>query len=194
MRRRHNWISAQSCILLSMGLLILPLRWLLAAVAAAVVHELCHIAAVWVCGGHIHGVQIGVNGTVLDAADLRRGQMLLCSLAGPIGGLLLLFAAKWIPAMAVCAAFQSVYNLLPVYPLDGGRALRSGLTMVFTPKTALRICSAVEGTCLGAVLCGALYACVWLRLGIVPLILTAALFSKTKFGKIPCKLCRLGVQ
>ena len=49
---------------------------------------------------------------------------LLAVLAGPAGSLLLLSLYRVLPRVAVCAAVQGFYNLLPIEPLDGGRALR----------------------------------------------------------------------
>ena len=46
-------LSPLFCISLAIMLLTLPLRWLFAAVIAAVYHELCHIAAIRLCHGDI---------------------------------------------------------------------------------------------------------------------------------------------
>ena len=97
----------------ALALLVLPLKWLLGAAAAATVHELCHILAVKLCGSQIRKVEISASGAVIDVTPMSRGKELLCALAGPLGGLVLLLLAKWFPRVALCAAFQSVYNLLP---------------------------------------------------------------------------------
>lgn len=189
MRQNPDGIRAEWWILAALGLLVLPLRWFLAALIAAAVHELCHIGAVWLCGGRLNGFRMGLDGAVLDAYGLSRKQMLFCSLAGPLGPLLLVPLARYIPCIAVCAAIQSTYNLLPVYPLDGGRALRSFLTMVCPMRIGEKIVRGVEWICLGGILCLGIYTSFWLHLGIMPLMAAIALVAKTKFGKIPCKLC-----
>lgn len=194
MRQSPDGIRAEWWILTALGLLILPLRWLLAAFTAAVIHELCHIGAVWLCGGWVKGFRMGMGGAVLDAYGLSRKQMVFCSLAGPLGPLLIIPLARWIPCIAVCAAMQSIYNLLPIYPLDGGRALRCFLSVICPPGIGEWICVAVEWIFFLGILCLAIYACFWLHLGILPLVAAIALVVKTKFGKIPCKLCLQGVQ
>ena len=49
------------------------------------------------------------------------GAELICALAGPGGSLLLGLAP--IPELAVCGLIQGLFNLIPLMPMDGGRAL-----------------------------------------------------------------------
>lgn len=111
------------CVLAALAILILPLNWLLAGLAAAGVHELCHYLAVKAAGGRVWGFRVGVGGAVMEAAPMSAGKELLCVLAGPMGGILLTLCFRWIPRTAICAGLQSAFNLLPVMPLDGGRAV-----------------------------------------------------------------------
>ena len=101
-------------------LLILPLQWIFAAVAAACIHELCHLCAVKLCGGQVTLFTLDPGGAAMRIMPMSAGKELLCALAGPLGGLSLMLFSRWIPRIAVCAAFRSLYNLRPIYPLDGG--------------------------------------------------------------------------
>lgn len=172
-------ISAAACILLALAVLVLPIRWLLAAITAAACHELFHIAAVYLCGGRISGLIIGGNGAVMDAQPMSKGRELICALAGPLGGLLLLLFVRWIPRTAICAAFHSLYNLLPIYPLDGGRAMRCAAELVL-PLRADCICKWIETCCLILMGILAVYACVILRLGLFPVLMAATLYLKVR--------------
>ena len=133
-------IDTLALLLLALGLLTVPLNWLLSALAAAVVHELCHYLALRLLGGESRGFAIRPGGAVLSVAGLTPGAELLCALAGPLGALLLLPLYRLFPRAAICAAFQSAFNLLPIRPLDGGRVLRGILFRLMGPDRGERIC------------------------------------------------------
>ena len=117
-------IEPRAYILLALLLLVLPIRWLVAAVLAAAFHEGCHMAAVYLLGGRCEGIRLSAWGARMEASLSGFRRELLAVLAGPAGSLLLLSLYRVLPRVAVCAAVQGFYNLLPIEPLDGGRALR----------------------------------------------------------------------
>lgn len=168
------------CVYLALALLVLPLRWVAAVVLAAAVHEGCHYLAVLLCGGRVDEIKIRSGGAVMLARELTPGKELLCVLAGPAGGLMLLLLARWLPRTALCAGMQSVFNLLPVYPLDGGRALRCGAMLWLPERTARRLCGVVERCCLTGIVILGLYGTLILRLGLLPLILAVILLWRAK--------------
>lgn len=170
--------SAAAMIGLALALLILPIRWLFGAVTAALFHELCHWTAIMLCGGSVSRFSIGSGGAVMAAENLSRGKELVCALAGPAGGLLLLLVSKWLPVTALCALIQSAYNLLPIYPLDGGRVLRCAALMLLPPKTAAIVIQWTERLCLLTILIICLYAALILKMGFFPIVIAAALFLK----------------
>ena len=168
------------------ALLILPLNWFLALLLAAGFHELCHLLALRLCGGQLRGIRFGTGGAVIRAAPLPPAQALLCSLAGPLGGLLLLSLSRWFPRLALCAAIQSAWNLLPVSGLDGGQALRCCLELIL-PSSAESLCRITERIILVFLCILGLYGTFILHLGIVPVLAAASLIIKATNGKIPCK-------
>lgn len=168
-------------ILLALAVLILPLQWFFAILLAAAFHELCHYWAVCACGGRVIRLDIGLSGARMDVCGLSRKQEFICALAGPFGGLSLLFLVKWIPRVALCAGCQSLFNLMPIYPLDGGRALRCGLELLW-PGRAEEICIWIQRVFSFGMVLLLLYGGLALRLGAVPLIIAGVIF-----GKIACK-------
>lgn len=174
-----------SCLFWALLLLVLPLNWLVAAFLAAAWHELCHYSVLRLLGGRVEGFRLGVMGAVLDVSDLTPRGEFLTALAGPLGGFLLTFLWRQFPRLALCAAAQSVFNLLPIYPLDGGRALRSSLDMLF-PRHSRGIGMAAERICLGFLLA----FCAVNRL--YPFLIWGILALLTR--KRPCKAPFLRVQ
>lgn len=175
-------------------LLLLPLQWLAAMCLAMVFHEGCHYLMIRICGGTVTELRVRPSGILMEVHGLRRWQEVICSLAGPIGGLLLLSTPRWLPRTAICAGAQSLFNLLPVYPLDGGRALRCGAEVFLPPLAAGRLCDIIERGCLLGLFFLGIYGCFCLRLGTFPLLASGLVALRAFRGKIPCKAGAFSLQ
>lgn len=187
-------IDASVVILLALGILLVPIRWIGAWLLAVLVHEACHYMAVRICGGSVSRICVGAAGARMDIWGLGYWQEVFCALAGPLGGLLLLFTARWFPRTAVCALAQTLFNLLPVYPLDGGRAIRSVVFALFPGQAGYRICVMLQRGCLiGLVLLGA-YAFVFLQVGIIPVVVAVLLVFRWFPVKRPCNSVAFSIQ
>ena len=110
---------------LALMLLLFPLRFLVGVLLAALIHELGHLLALKIAGGRVLSIRLRSFGARIEAAPMSPGRSALCALAGPAAGALTIFAWKSFPELALAGLVQTVFNLLPVYPLDGGRALRN---------------------------------------------------------------------
>lgn len=184
---REQRISASLLICLALGLLVLPMQWVFAAVLAAVFHEYCHYLAIRLCGGQTAGLNAGLLGARLEVRGLSTPQELVCALTGPLGSLSLLLAARWLPRTAICAGLQGLYNLLPVYPLDGGRVVRCFAELCLPPLVAVKLCAALEWVCLIGLLLLGIYGSFVLNLGLLPVLGSISLGVRAFRGKIPCK-------
>lgn len=174
--------------------LILPVSWVIAAVTAAMIHECFHILAVCLCGGKIHSLKLGIRGAVMDTSVIPVWQQMLCILAGPAGSFLLAQAGEYMPRLAFCGLVHGLYNLLPLYPLDGGRGLRCLLEQLFLPETADSVCKWTEILVIIFIIGFCLWAGFIHKLGIAPVILALLTVSKARCGKISCKEGNLRVQ
>lgn len=134
-------------------LLMVPMRWLLGWVLAVAVHECCHIWMIRALRGKITHIRIGLAGASIEIAPMSPEKELLCTMAGPAGGLLLLLTARWLPVVALCGLLQSLWNLLPIYPMDGGRILRCLLCLLLGEVWGIRV-SHVLSLLVTTFLCG----------------------------------------
>ena len=110
---------------LALMLLLFPLRFLVGVLLAALIHELGHLLALKIAGGRVLSIRLRSFGARIEAAPMSPGRTALCALAGPAAGALTIFAYKTFPELALAGLVQTVFNLIPMYPLDGGRALRN---------------------------------------------------------------------
>ena len=120
-------VKAEAGFWLVLGLMVLlfPVRILLGLLLAAAVHELGHILAVRLTGGRVLGIRLLARGVRIEAASMEPGPGAVCALAGPAAGALTILAWKWFPELALAGLVQTVFNMIPIYPLDGGRAVRN---------------------------------------------------------------------
>ena len=103
----------------------------------------------------------------MDLPEMSRGAELLSALAGPAGGFMLFALHPVLPRLATAGLVQSVYNLLPVYPLDGGRIFRCILEMTLLPPKAQKLQKIVTILCCIGILTAGFYG--WFALQYGPL-------------------------
>lgn len=179
-----SWLLVEgwSLVLGALLVLILPLPWLAAGVLTAAWHETCHALAVKAVGGKVLSLRVGLWGMRMETSPLEKIPGALCALAGPVGSLTLLLLRPWFPQLAAWGLLQGAFNLLPIFPLDGGRAL--GLLVPRASVWAERF------TLLTLALL-ALYGAIWRGTGLYPLL---AVVGLARGRKKPCKSGRLRVQ
>ena len=177
------------CIFFSLLLLTVPLPWVLAAVTAAFFHEICHLGAIYALGGRIGRITAGGSGAEIEMGGLSGFREFLAAAAGPGGSFLLFLLWRQFPRLGICGFFQGIFNLLPVYPMDGGRMVRCLLLPVLGAGKTEKNLLLLEGTILGVLLF------FLLRLPGAPgKILTGFLIFRIFSSKIPCKDCAFRVQ
>ena len=100
-------------------------------------HELGHLTALWLCKTSVHRLRFTLSGTVIQTAPQNYRQEIVTAAAGPLMNFFLAAALLHkLPEIALLNLGLLLYNLLPIYPLDGGRILRATLHLLLEQKAA----------------------------------------------------------
>ena len=147
-----------------------------AFLAAAAAHEAGHVMAIYLVGGRVTGIRLGMCDAKIETRGLGYRQEIFCALAGPGMSVLVCLALR--KAYATCAAISlllGLFNAMPVYPLDGGRALRAGLCLVLPLGRAEAVSNVVSLAVCAAGLAGAVFCARTYALGFAPVAMITVL-------------------
>lgn len=144
-------VRADFCILVALSLFVFPIQWVFGWIIAAFVHELFHLLMMLILKVNVFSVSLRASGTIIESNSMTSFQELLCAIAGPLGGLTIMLLKVIFPPASVCAAVQTVYNLLPIYPLDGGRAVKCAAACMFGDKKAEIISKVISILCFASI-------------------------------------------
>ena len=141
-RRRFSFEVRPGAVVLLSGLyFLLPLRWCVRLALTVTVHELGHVAALILCGAEVCGLRMEGCGLVLRCTPQEGAlRTVTAALAGPAAGAGLFCILRGLGYIA-CAELSLLFscvNLLPVLPLDGGRALYAALAALAGERAAER--------------------------------------------------------
>ncbi len=143
------------------GPLVLAFVWGAVIFVSVLVHELGHAMMARSLRVQVGTIELHGLGGHVDHARTTPGRQLAISLAGPGAGLLLgaltlgvtaavapvvdlgVYGSAVVEYLLLANVFWSMFNLLPLFPLDGGNALRSGLNLFMREVEAWRITSGI---------------------------------------------------
>lgn len=143
------------------------------------IHESGHWIAVRLSGGRILSVSVELGGLSMLSTPLTNGKKMISILCGPLVGFLPALLCRGFPELAVCSFLLTVYNLIPVRPLDGGRALELILHNHSRLNRLIEIMVIVGGICF------CLYLSIRYKLGVLLLLTMVQLLMKNR--KLTCK-------
>lgn len=186
-------IRPSAYILAAILVLLVPMNWLCALLLASAIHEAGHLVAIYMTGGKVEAVSIGFCGAQIHTVISETGKEFFCAAAGPLASMLLLLLSRFFPKIAICGMIQAVFNLIPVYPMDGGRMLHCLLRWIW-PRKADRIIKATEILALSIIFLISLAVTFRLQKGLLPVLCCVTVFARLLFGKIPCKSRKTAVQ
>ena len=138
-------------------------------------HELGHYWAILALGGNIRLVRLTAVGAEMSlSGPLGYWREGVAALAGPGVNLalaLIFCRWEWGAVFAGLNLALACFNLMPVIPLDGGRAADALLAMLFGPEWGAGIMRLLEGTAMTLLL--GVGAVLWRAGGSVTLLFTA---------------------
>lgn len=163
-----------------------PAGTFLPFLCAATCHEAGHLLLLRLFHVRIHSLCLGLSGAVLRTEPLRYSRELLVAAAGPaVNFCLLLLCARSAPRFALVNFSLLCYNLLPFYPLDGGRVLRALLHLLLTDRAASIVERLICGICMAGLLALSCYlTCVW-HAGLWPVLVCALLLLRISGTVLP---------
>lgn len=136
-------------------------------VLSALWHEAAHIAVMRALGVRLVSVSLRAFGVGITTAGLNTGYAadMLIAAAGPISNMFLGLAAFFIfgaraQMFMLINMVMAVFNLLPVYPLDGGRILKGFAHRVMSEERARVLSWWVSLLMLIPVFTAAIFLCV----------------------------------
>ena len=146
---------------------------------SAGLHECGHILALRLTKHKIHSLKFTAVGVILETGPLSYRYELAVSLSGPaVNALLLFLTAKSSPLFALVNLCLLLYNMLPLYPLDGGRALCATLHLLLNERTAHFMEILLGALCFLCILSVCIYlTCMW-HAGLWPILLGGMLLFR----------------
>lgn len=146
---------------------------------ALALHEAAHLTALALFRRPVLGLTLSAGGAKIETEALTLRQEALSAAAGPLVNLLSgALTLRCVPAFSAVSLGLAAVNLLPLYPLDGGRILRAALLSRLPPERAERILRlAVWLTC-STLMVGACWLTVWRQAGLWPIFAALVLLCR----------------
>ncbi|TCS96494.1 site-2 protease family protein [Hazenella coriacea] len=118
-----------------------------------VIHELGHMSAAWSYGWRIHSMQLLPFGGVAKMEEwgtVSAQEEMIVALAGPFQHMWMIiisylfyftgfWSKGWTDYFILCNFLIAGFNLLPIYPLDGGRVIQALLSYLMPYRLCIMI-------------------------------------------------------
>ena len=137
------WVFALFAILFMQYDFNTSLDWFLSIFAAVLIHELAHTAVAKKLNHYVEHVYLDVfNGAAaIDTTYSPYNQTILIVAAGPLSNLILYFIGSYLglDIFAQVNMFLFIFNILPIYPMDGGRICKAICQWITKPSIGRKI-------------------------------------------------------
>jgi Zn-dependent protease len=133
--------------------LFAPVSWVIAIFVSVLIHELAHAYVADRKGWRVYGIRVDLfTGSASVDTNIPEKDSIPVVAAGPISNLLIaLFSlplfllfndtspllGKFLFDLCIVNVFMFVFNILPIYPMDGGRLLKDFLFLKMRNRRSL---------------------------------------------------------
>lgn len=135
--------------------LFLPVTWVVCVFISILIHEMSHAYVADRLGWTVSGIHIDLfSGSAAVDTNIHERDAIKVVAAGPISNLLLailsfgfgiIFPTEFFISMIVINILLFLFNILPIFPMDGGRILRDSLYLKLKDRRkSVRISSVVS--------------------------------------------------
>lgn len=117
--------------------LFLPVTWVICVFISILIHEMAHAYVADRLGWVVRGIHIDLfSGSAAVDANIHERDSIKVVAAGPLSNLLLavlslgfalVFPNDFLISMLFINVILFLFNILPIFPMDGGRILRDAL-------------------------------------------------------------------
>lgn len=179
-------MSPAFVLLLSAYFYFDPAQSFFSFLLSVTLHEAGHLLALRLLGAKLLSLRFGLTGAVIQTDVLSYSRELIVSAAGPaVSFALFLSCAKCSPIFALVNFCLLLFNMLPFYPLDGGRILRATLHLLLCDRAAELMERVIGILCLVLLGAAACYlTCVW-HCGLWPVLAYALLLLRVTGMLLP---------
>ena len=153
---------------------------------SVLLHEMAHLLAAALCRVGVSAFVLRAGGGVIETENMDYRKEIVIAAAGPTASFLAAAVGQSVYGeFAAVSILLGAANLLPVFPLDGGRILRGLLLLILPMDVALKIGKVITFTvCGGLMLLACWGAAVW-QCGLWPVF--AALVILCRVGNAAMK-------
>lgn len=116
---------------------IMPLSYAISVFIAVMIHEMAHAFIAHKKGYNVYGIEIGLfSGAAYMDSNIHPSDSIPITAAGPISNLILFLISyplvniidqPYLLHFAHVNLFLFIFNVLPIYPMDGGQIIRDFL-------------------------------------------------------------------
>jgi stage IV sporulation protein FB len=174
-------VSPGALLIIAAAICFLDTDMLICLALSVFCHEAGHFLALKLFHTPVRSLSVTITGlsAVCDRTELTYGAEALCVLAGPLFGALLAFsaAAAGYNLLAGVSMLLTLFNLIPVYPLDGGRLLELIMSYIFGVATGEKVARTVGAAVSFLLFVLGIYMCLFMRGGLTLPLLGAWLLS-----------------